>query len=394
MITAKQQGKMTLFLSFLVAIGSLSTDMYLPALPALTKLWGVNEATANMTLSLWFVSFSISILIYGPVSDRIGRKPILQIGMVIFTLATAGCALSTNVWGMIVARMFQGMGGAACASMGLAISKDAFEGHIRHKVLAYMGVIMAVMPMAAPTVGGLILKYLEWEWIFWVQCVYGLVASVLVLRMEEPLKKEDRAEKLRFVGRYINLLKNRNFILAAVSMNLVLCPFFAHVSASPYIYMEYFGLSRQIFGIFFAGNAMAMMLGSLFCAKLSSKMSTKRMNTVGFSLVPVGGVLITLFGNSHPLLFALPMMLLSFGCGMSRPLSNNLVLEQVQTDAGSASSVYTFLQFMMAAMFMTSTSNHLLSPQMTVGVMAVGAGGLVLALWPYLLRTLNTEGLT
>ncbi|WP_147819853.1 multidrug effflux MFS transporter [Salidesulfovibrio onnuriiensis] len=391
MIEERKQAGMTLFLAFLAAIAPLSIDMYLPALPHLTGIWGVEDDVANLTLSLWFLSFSVCILAYGPLSDRFGRKPILTTGLSLFIAACALCSLAPNVEVMIAARILQGAGGAACASMVMAICRDAFAGHVRQKVFAYIGVIMAVAPMAAPSLGSLLLNHLSWEWIFRVQGVYGLLALVLVLRMKETMDPGQRADSVRFLRRYSGLLRNRQYMLPALIMNLILGAFYAHIAASPYIYMEYFGLSRQMFSNFFALNALGMMLGAFLCAKLAKRMSALRLNSLGFVGVAAGGGLILLFGNGSPLGFALPMMLISFCCGMSRPISNNIVLEQVRTDIGSASSFMTFIQFLLGAVFMAVTSVDICTRQTVIGVLGLVTGLAVLGAWLGMLRILDTS---
>jgi len=349
---------------------------------------------ANLTLTLWFLSFSVSILVYGPLSDRLGRKAILTIGLSVFFVACMLCAMASSIEVMVLARLLQGVGGAACASMVMAICRDAFEGHIRQKVLAYISVIIAVAPMVAPSLGSMLLNHLSWEWIFWVQGAYGLVALVLVLCMEETLAPENRVKTVMFVTRYSGLLRNRRYLLPALVMNLILGPFYAHIATSPYIYMEYFGLSRQTFSNFFALNAFGMMAGAFMCAKLSKRISVLRLNGVGFAGVALGGALILLLGYGSPLGFALPMMLISFCCGMSRPISNNIVLEQVKTNIGAAASFMTFIQFLLGAVFMAATTTGLIGYQTVTGLLGLVTGLLVLCSWSGMLRILDTSNLS
>lgn len=383
------------FLAFLAALGPLSNDMYLPALPQLVDFWGVSEASGGLTLSLWFVSFGIFLLVYGPFSDRFGRKPCLMAGLGVFTLSSLGCALSNGLHEMLICRLFQAAGGAACASMVMAISRDVFDGHIRQRVLAYLGVIMAVAPMAAPFLGSFTLKYLSWRWIFGVQTLYGIFALMSVFFLEEPLQRAKRLTSMAFIKPYLQTLANGRFLYTAVLMALVMGPVYGFIAASPYIYMEQFGLDRPAFSRYFALNAVGLMLGSLFCAKLSKRFSGAALNGWGFAGVTLGGAIIvalSVFGDFGPTGFALPMMLIAFSCGASRPVSNNIVLDQVEVNVGAAASIMTFSLFMLGAVFMWVASGDFMNRVTLIGLMALGAGGFVLALWPLLLRYLGRFG--
>ncbi|KAB1442703.1 multidrug effflux MFS transporter [Pseudodesulfovibrio senegalensis] len=383
---------MTFFLAFLAALGPLSNDMYLPALPNLVKFWGVSEASGGLTLSLWFVSFGIFLLVYGPFSDRFGRKPSLLLGLGLFTVSSLGCALSDGLTEMLICRILQAAGGAACASMVMAISRDVFDGHIRQRVLAYLGVIMAVAPMAAPFLGSLTLKYFSWRWIFGLQAIYGITALGAVLFLEETLHHEKRLTSMAFIKPYLQTLVNGRFMYTSTLMAVVMGPVYGFIAASPYIYMEQFGLDRAAFSRFFALNAVGLMLGSLVCAKLSKRFSGAVLNGWGFAGITVGGACIAAFGASGPVAFALPMMLIAFCCGASRPVSNNIVLDQVEVNVGAAASIMTFSLFMLGAVFMWAASADFMNRATLIGFMGFGVGGFVLVLWPLLLRYLGRFG--
>ena len=158
--------RMLLLLSLLSAFPPLSTDMYLPAIPLLVTTWQQPLAIVNLSLVGFFISYCVFLLFYGPLSDRFGRRPLLLVGIGLFILASLLCALADNVISMIVFRVLQAAGAASAATLALAISKDIYEGHEREKILAYIGIIMALAPMLAPVFGGWILTWFSWRWIF------------------------------------------------------------------------------------------------------------------------------------------------------------------------------------------------------------------------------------
>lgn len=164
-----------ILLSLLAAFPPLSTDMYLPAIPALQKLWGIPLAQANLSLVIYFLSFSFFLLIHGPMSDRFGRRPVLIAGILTFIAGSGLCAMADSITFLVIARAVQAAGAAAASALALALSKDLYEGVQRQKILASIGVIMAFCPMLAPTLGGLMLKFGSWRWIFIIQGTMALV---------------------------------------------------------------------------------------------------------------------------------------------------------------------------------------------------------------------------
>lgn len=143
-------------LALLSAFPPLSTDMYLPAIPLLQKAWNQPLSIMNLTLVGFFISYCISLLFYGPLSDRIGRRPPLLAGIGVYILASLMCAASNSVGALIFFRVFQAAGASAASVLALAITKDVYEGHEREKILAYIGVIMALAPMLAPSLGSMV----------------------------------------------------------------------------------------------------------------------------------------------------------------------------------------------------------------------------------------------
>ena len=200
-----------ILLSLLAAFPPLSTDMYLPAIPTLQEVWGLSFATANLSLVLFMAVFSVCLLIHGPLSDRFGRRPILMIGILLFIAGTLLCAAAPSITVLLAARCIQAAGAAAASSLALALSKDLYDGPQRQKILAYIGVIMAFAPMLAPTIGGLILKFASWRWIFVFQGCLALVGLYGVFRLKEPLTEFTKGGMLSMAGRYLPVLKNLPF---------------------------------------------------------------------------------------------------------------------------------------------------------------------------------------
>ncbi|WP_243544066.1 multidrug effflux MFS transporter [Pseudodesulfovibrio tunisiensis] len=392
MIGKDDRTAMTFALAFIIGASAMSTDMYLPALPMLVKQWGVSEAQGGLTLSMYFVAYSISMLIYGPLSDRYGRRPIMLFGLIFFSLASLLCATAQDMSQLIAYRVLQSIGAGAGTAVGTAMCRDSFEGALRQRVYAYIGVIIGVAPIVAPSLGGLILEVAAWQWIFVVQGLYGLAALVCAWCMADTLPQEDRTAEIGFITRYRTLFRNREYMMATVVFCLVMAPFYAHLATSPFIYMKFFGLDQGDFARFFALNALGMMLGAWLCAKLSKRVSGVAINTTGFCIVILAGACMIAVGGNGPLWFALPMVACSFGTGIGRPVSVSLSLEQVNRDIGSASSMMTFILLLFGAGIMWLASLDWPSRPVMIGIFALCGGGITLMLWPVMLRMFRRRG--
>lgn len=378
-----------LFLSLISAMPPLSTDMYLGAMPTIAAQWEVSTGMVSLSLILWFVSFSAALLIFGPLSDKYGRKPILVGGLVLFMLASIGCSASADVYQLIFFRIIQGIGAAGPSSMVMAIARDRYQGNVRKNVLAYMGIIMALAPMIAPSIGALILMFASWRVIFLAQTCYALMCLFFVTRFGETNLHLSAGHLLKMLGRYHVVMANRRFFLANATMGLLVGPLFAFIALSSPIYIKIFGLSEQVFGLFFGFNAMMLMLGAFACTRLTKWFADTTILTGCMVGCILGGLGVLLLGSFSPVAFALTVGTISFSCGISRPLSNHLILDQVETDVGSASSFSVFYVFIVGAASMAMVSIPWHHPIIVLGWFAVIVPAVVLCVWPLLLNMLK-----
>lgn len=375
------KNKLLLLLSLLAAFPPLSTDMYLAAIPLLQKAWNQPLAMLNLTLVCFFVSYCVFLLFYGPLSDRFGRRPLLLVGIGVFIMGSLLCAISNQVIVLILSRVIQGAGAASASTLSMAITKDVYKAHERGRILAYIGVIMALAPMLAPVFGGWVLTRFSWRWIFVIQSIVGLIAWIGVFRMSETLKTPSSMGVFQTARIYLCLLRNRRYLGFSLMMSLVVLPHFAFIGGSADIYITRFGLSEQAFSYFFALNAASIMAGAFLCTRLLHRIGARRILTLGFAGILLGGVGMVVQFSPGPWGLALPMALLSFSFGLSRPPSNNLVLEQVDQYAGAASSLLIFIYFMLGAFAMWLISLEWSDKVHTIGVLGAMAGGLILGVW-------------
>ncbi len=379
------------FLAAVAAVPPLATDMYLPAMPTIAKQWGVPDSRVALSLVLWFAAFSVFLLVCGPLSDKHGRRPVLLTGLGLFTLASLACALATNVGQLIAFRILQGIGATGPSSMCMAICRDRYEGPRRKHILAWIGIILALAPMAAPTIGSVLLRFSNWRAIFVVQA--GLGTGLLLASWR--LYRETAAERiagrlLTLLGRYVALARNRRYALSVMAMGLILGPFYGFIAFAPILYIQIYGLSNRAFSLLFALNALMGMCGAFVCTRVMKVLPDTVLLTACLVGCAAGGGGILVWGGRHYAMFAAPMCLMTFFCGMSRPLSNNLILEQVRHDIGSASSFIVFYQFVVGAACMRFVSLSWEAPIRVFGFVALLLPTIVLAVWPLLLRLLRT----
>ena len=370
---------------------ALATDMYLAAMPMIAKQWGVPDSRVALSLVLWFASFSASLLVCGPLSDKHGRRPVLLAGLALFATASVACALAANVAQLIVFRILQGIGAAGPSSMCMAICRDRFEGLRRKHILAWVGIILGLAPMVAPTIGAMLLWLSSWRAIFAVQAGLG----VLLLLASWRLYRETAAERvagrmLTLMGRYAHLARNSRYTLSVMAMGLIVGPFFGFIAFAPIIYIQIFGLTNQAFGLLFGLNALMGMCGAFVCTRVMKVLPDTVLLTVCFVGCAAGGAGILAWGGRHYAAFAAAMCTVTFFCGMSRPLSNHLILEQVRHDIGSASSFLVFYQFMVGALCMKIVTAPWQAPVHVFGLVALLMPAAVLAIWPLLLHLLRT----
>jgi len=230
-------------------------------------------------------------------------------------------------------------------------------------------------------IGSWIMVWCSWRWIFIAQAVIAIISWVGVLKMKETLLVPSTLSAIDTAKIYIKLLHNKRYLSYAIIVSLIALPHFSFIAGSADIYITKLGLSEQRFGFFYAINAAAYMAGSLLCTRLLKRYGLIQVMSLGFSGIALGGVLMIIRFDIGPWSLALPMALVTFSLGVSRPPSNNLVLEQVDEYAGAASSLLVFLFFLVGAFAMWFISLNWSDKIFTIGLISSIIGSTTLAFW-------------
>jgi DHA1 family bicyclomycin/chloramphenicol resistance-like MFS transporter len=343
---------MLFLLGLLSGLAALSTDMYLPAIPTLQALWHISLAEANISVVAFFICFSVFLLVHGPLSDRIGRKPVLVWGLGLYVASCFVCAGAVSIWMLIVGRVVQAVGAAAAAALSLALAKDLYTGLERQKVLAYIGVIVPLCPMIAPMIGGELLLFMSWRGIFVCQGVAGLLVFIGCLRLREPLVDFTSGGVVSVIRRYGVLCGNTRFVVLNFALTFMGMGYFGFVGGSSAIYITGFGVSEQAYGFLFGLNGFAIMAGSFLSSRLCANMAGAVLLRCSLVGMVVASIVLVATGGPSAESVALSMFAITVFYGMSRPVSNHLLLELVQHDVGAAASLMTFSFFAWGAVAM------------------------------------------
>ena len=372
---------LVVFLALLSACVPLSTDLYLPALPTMTTYFRVAEYKTNLTLILFFVFYGLATLVWGPLSDKYGRRCVLLIGLTGYAIAGVLCAVSLNIYELMLFRAVQAVGAGAATAVATAIVRDTYQGRRREKILALVQSMVIISPALAPVIGALLLTLTSWRGVFVAQAILGVVAVAGAIAFRETLEYRGSGSLLYTLGRLGVVLKNPGFSSLLVVFSMMSITTMAFISSSSYIYQETFLQSSRVYSYYFAFNAMGYLAGPLIYLKLSARFARSAIITVCFAVVVLSGILIFGVGQAAPWAFALAMLPASVVASGLRPPSTYLMLEQQKEDAGSASALMSSSQMVMGTVGMIIISLHLGDRVLLIGVLNVVLGLVCGGLW-------------
>ncbi|WP_312092287.1 MFS transporter [Aminipila sp.] len=329
------------FISLMGMFIPLSIDLYLPAMPSMIDYFHTTATLINLTLIAFYIFFAIGIIIFGPLSDKYGRKPILIFGLVLYIIGSIACALSATVYQLILFRVVQALGAGDVMAISTALVKDFFSGKLKSKVLAVVQAMGVIAPMLAPIVGAAILQVAEWRETFWVLAVIGVFTLISGLLFQETLSTEECYNgTLR--GSLIRLLvvgKNAGFSLFLFIAAVLAAPYMTYIAMSSYIYENYFALNAQTYSYFFAVNSAFAILGPILYIRSIGRLTPRHFTWWCFIVAIFSGISVLLLGKYSPWIFLLSYLPFTLVEGAIRPFSTNILLDQQNGDVGSASSL-------------------------------------------------------
>jgi DHA1 family bicyclomycin/chloramphenicol resistance-like MFS transporter len=347
---------LTATLALLTSLGPLSTDMYLPALPAIATALAATTAQTQATLSAFLVGFACGQFLYGPLSDRIGRKPLLVVGLALFLVATVACALAPTIEALSVARFVQALGASGPIVLARAIVRDLYEGPRAGRELSRMGSIMGLVPALAPILGGLIFAGFGWRAIFTATAIGGAaLAVVVVLALPETLRARDPAPlSLGAILRgFRDLLRHPAYRTYVALTTLTYSGLFAFISGSSFVLQGAYGLSELAYAFSFAFMVAGYIGGTLVAQRIVPGRGLDGTIALGVAAQAAGGGLmlaLALVGTGSSLEITGPMALYALGVGLTMPQSLAAAMQPFPARAGAASSLMGIVQMSVAAL--------------------------------------------
>ena len=369
------------FLALISAFPPLSTVLYLPALPQMVEALDTTQTSVNMTLSMFFLFYSVGLLFWGPLSEKFGRKPILLSGLTIYVVASLLCAFSQHVEQLIAGRIIQALGGSAATVVATAIVKDIYSGREREKVMATIMSMVIIAPMVAPVLGALLLKYTSWRTIFLMLAAIGAIALLGGMFFRETLPEKFTGSVIGSWYRLLVVLKNLGFSSLLLIFSLAPIALMAFLASASYIYIDGFGLTEGQFSLFFAFNATCAMVGPTIYMRMRRRIEPKLIITICFSLIAVCGVAVSVFGHISPWWFALSVGPVTMAVIAVRIPGTHLMLEQQDEDTGSASALINFFAMFMGSMGMQLVTLWPGTLIMNLGYIQIGVGIICSILW-------------
>lgn len=359
-----RRAELIVLLGAISAFASLSVDTYLPALPTLERVFAATSTEVQLTLASFFVAFAFGQAFYGPVSDRFGRRPPLCIALLLFALASTGCALAWSIQALAAMRFAQALGACAGSVIARAVVRDSFAPLDTARIFSALMLVTGFAPMLAPLIGGYVLVEFGWRAIFWLLAIIGVGCFVAVLfRLPETHRAHEAAELSiwRILNGYGRLLMDRRFLGFALAGALSMAGMFAYISGSPFVFIEMFGVPANRFGWIFGANALGFVIASQINARLVRRFEPLKLLKAA-NLVQAGaGLTLVLAAASRIggiVGIIVPLFTYISCIGFILPNSTALAMAPFGQSAGAASALLGTIQFTIAAL--TSTTLGLL----------------------------------
>ncbi|MBI3507092.1 MAG: multidrug effflux MFS transporter [Proteobacteria bacterium] len=345
----------------LVAIGPLSTDLYLPSLPSIGRDLATGVAGTQLTMSIYMAAFAVAQLVHGPLSDRFGRRPVIIGGMTLYVAATAACAFAATIDQLVAARALQAAGACAGVVLGRAVVRDVYGREGAARMLALVGSVMAFAPAIGPVLGGIVEVNFGWRWNFAVLVVFAVALLAMVAtRLVETNRLRDASalDPVRMLRNYATLLRDRRYLGYALCVSFGYGGLFAFLSGSSFVLIDDLGLAPDVYSWFFVVMVVGFFTGAQTAAHFTLRMGINRMLVLGAAINLVGGgtmLAVTLAGLTVPgvtgAAFVVgPMAVYMIGMGINMPNAQGGALGPYPHMAGSASALMGFLQMACAAL--------------------------------------------
>ena len=336
-----------ILLSALVALGPLTIDMYLPAMPAMSDVLDASTSQVQLTMSSYLLGFSVFHLVCGPMADRYGRRPILLGGLALYLATSYACSQATTIDQLIFFRFIQGVGACVGPTLGRAIARDVYGPQRAARALAYIAMIMALAPAVAPALGALLLEFFKWASIFAALALYALVVFGFVAgKLPESLPQRQELHLAVVSRNYLELLRDHRYMATTCASALMYAGMISFLSASSFIFIDMMGISTRYFGILFLTTVAGYIGGSGLSTRLALARSSEQVMWLGINIACAAATLQIVLTEVwfHAAAILVPMALFSTALGIVLPHSMASALRPFPHMAATASALFGFVQ--------------------------------------------------
>lgn len=351
-MTTRQHSSLRIvfILGLLAMLMPLSIDMYLPALPVIAQQFGVPAGSAQMTLSTYILGFALGQLLYGPMADSIGRKPVILGGTLIFAAAAGACALAQSIDQLITLRFFHGLAAAAASVVINALMRDIYPKEEFSRMMSFVMLVTTVAPLLAPMIGGAVLVWLSWHAIFWILAIAALLASLMIFFFISETLPVERRQPFHIrttLGNFATLFRHKRVLSYMLASGFSFAGMFSFLSAGPFVYIELNHVLPQNFGYYFALNIVFLFIMTIINGRFVRRVGALRMFRAGLWIQFVMALWMVLSAAFDVGFWALVVGVAAFvGC-VSLVASNAMavILDEFPHMAGTASSLAGTFRF-------------------------------------------------
>jgi len=389
---------MTALLAVLTSVGPLSTDMYLPSLPDIGRALSASPAHVQLTISSYLIGFAVGQIIYGPISDQYGRKPVLVGSLLAFALASIGCTIATSIDMLIALRALQAFSAAGGVVLARTIVRDLYSGTRAARQLSVIAAIMALAPIIAPMFGGILQSAFGWQAVF--VCLFGI--GLFAMGMAWSLLPETLPERtgppatlLGMFSAFGEFLRHRAFLANLGLSTAAFAGLFAWISGSSFVLQKFYGLMPFTYGVAFSAGGLGFMIGTSLAATYVMRLGLDVTIGIGTSALAGGGLAMAVgvwLEIPSPLTLILPAAVYLFGLGLVLPQAQASALGPFPHRAGTASSLVGFTQQSVAAIVGIGVGQVVGKSALPLAVIIAVLGCLSLVLW-VATRSMRVEAL-
>jgi DHA1 family bicyclomycin/chloramphenicol resistance-like MFS transporter len=344
------QRMLTVILACLGMVGALAIDTYLPSIPAIGREFNVGPLAVQQTLSIFLFCFAFMMLFYGTLSDSFGRRPVIMIALVFYTLASLGAVFAPSFGWLLVCRALQGLSAGAGSVIGAAIVQDRFSGPQAQKMMSHIMMVFGLAPAIAPVMGGWLHITFGWRSTFVFLAAFGGLMLLLTWRAlpeSLPVEKRHAFHPGAIAANYLKVLRNPRFLLLSLTVGMAFGGLSLYIGSAANFVMEILHLPETAFGWMFIPLISGMVLGSAWGGKFAAKVEPKRMKWIGFAIMALGsgiGVVYNMLFVAQVPWAVLPLMVFTFGLAVAMPAVQLSAFALFPDNRGLSSSMLAFIQ--------------------------------------------------